>query len=415
MSGGRRGRRTDVVVVTQYFPPERGAAQVRLGALCRELVRAGRSVEVVTALPSYPTGRIFPGWRRVPVQATDEDGVRVVRVWAWPAMGSGPGRMAGYLSFALASALGLARTGRATWTVVEYPTLPGAVVPALWARARGSRVVLNVADLWVDVLADAGAVPGGAPVEALLRRVERWLLRRADVVTVVTEGVRDAVLAKGVDPTAICWLPNGVDTDLFRPADGPPDEPPLVLYAGTHGYVHGLDVVLDAAERLAARPVRFLLVGGGSEKPRLALAVRERGLGNVEMRDPVAPEEVARLLGRARIGLATVRPGSLYRSVRSAKIFPVMASGVPLVCSGDDEGSRLVADVGAGLTVPAGDAAALADAVAALLDDPERAAALGRTGRAWAVENAGWDRLVGEWLRQLEEPATRPLASGSAP
>jgi glycosyltransferase involved in cell wall biosynthesis len=412
----RTRREVDFVIVSQYFPPERGAAQIRLGALCLELTRAGHTVEVVTALPSYPTGRIFPGWRRRPSQVAVEGGVRVVRVWVWAAMGSGYARIANYLSFGLMAVLGLARTGRARWTVVEYPTLFGAVAPLLWARARGGRTVLIVADLWVDVIAESGALKGRLVIGAL-RRLERWVLRRSDAVTVVTEGLRAAVLAKGVDPTRVCWLPNGVDTGLFRPRQAgaagsivaPPqaadETPPMVLYAGTHGHVHGLEVVLGAAERLADRPVRLLLVGGGSEKPALVAAARERQLGNVEFREPVAPEEVARLLGRARIGLASVRGEPIYRSVRSAKIFPVMASGVPVIYSGDDEGSALVTAAGAGLAVPPGDADALAGAIARLLDDPAEADRMGRAGRAWVEAHAGWHRLVEDWIAQLDDPA----------
>lgn len=399
----RLRQEVDFLVVTQYFPPERGAAQVRLGALCRHLREAGHSVEVVTALPSYPTARTFPGWRRLPVQSAVTDGVRVVRVWAWPAVGSGAGRIANYASFGLMSLLGLARARRARWTVVEYPTLFGALGPVVWTRARGGRVALNVADLWVDVIAESGAVRSRVVLGAM-RRLERWVLCRCHAVTVVTEGLREAVLAKGVAPDRICWLPNGVDTSLFTPssAGGDDEGPALVLYAGTHGYAHGLEVVLGAAALLTDRPVRFLLVGGGSEKPALMAASRDQGLDNVEFRDPVAPEEVARLLGRARIGLASVRGEAIFGSVRSAKVFPVMASGVPVVYSGDDEGSALVTRAGAGVAARPGDPAALADAIAGVLDDPAGAETMGRAGRAWVEAHSGWDRLVSDWVSQLD-------------
>ncbi|QXC63579.1 glycosyltransferase [Aquihabitans sp. G128] len=178
------------------------------------------------------------------------------------------------------------------------------------------------------------------------------MLRQADAVNAVTDGVRDALVAKGVALDRLCWLPNGADTDLFRPraatdearreAGLAPGEH-LFLYAGTHGYVHGLEVVLDAAELLRDVPVRFVLVGGGSERDALIADARRRGLANVELREPVAPERVAELLDVATAGLATVRAGDLYRSIRSAKMLPVMASGKPILYAGDDEGAALVA------------------------------------------------------------------------
>ncbi|MGI8938957.1 MAG: glycosyltransferase, partial [Iamia sp.] len=109
----------------------------------------------------------------------------------------------------------------------------------------------------------------------------------------------------------------------------------------------------------------------------------------------------------ARIGLASVRDDPIYRSVRSAKVFPTMAAGVPVVYCGHDEGAALVARAGAGLATTPGDGAALAAAIISVLDDPAGAARMGEAGRRWVEANAGWDRLVSEWVAQLDDPARR--------
>lgn len=397
------------LLVTQYFPPERGAAQVRLGAIVTELARRGHRVEVLTAIPNYPAGRLYEGWSRRPVQVADEDGVRTVRVWVWAAVGSGLGRLANYLSFAAMSLVGLSATSPADWTIVEYPTLPGALPAVMWCRLRRRRLVVNVADLWVDVAVEVGVVPEGRAAE-VARRLERWMLQRADVVNAVTEGVAEALTAKGVAPERLRWLPNGVDASLFTPgpADpsarvelGVPDGHDVVLYAGTHGYVHGLDVVLDAAAELADLPITVVLVGGGSEKQRLRRRAGGLSLSNVRFIDPVAPERVADYLRVATIGLATVRSGELYRSVRSAKMLPVMASAVPLVYAADDEGAAIVAREGAGLVTPPGDATALAGALRSLLHDPEQRARMGQHGRDYVLAHASWAGLLDDWLDSL--------------
>ena len=411
-----------ILVVTQYYPPERGAAQVRLGAIVRELSRRGVAVEVVTALPNYPTGAIFPGWRHRLLQYRDEDGVRVGRVWVYAAMGSGLARLANYLSFGLTSVLGILRAARADWTVVEYPTLFGALPAVLLSRLRRRRVVLLVADLWVDSIVEVGAASDGLLV-SVLRRLERWMLRSADRVTAVTEGVRDGLLAKGVRPEQLAWLPNGADTEMFAPGPGDSslrsrfglrDDTAVVLYAGTHGYVHGLEVVLDAADVLRDRSVEFLLVGSGSEKAELVADAAARGLANVVFADPVDPETVAELLRISSVSLATVRAGDLFRTIRSAKMLPAMSAAVPVVYSGDDEGSRIVAGESAGIVTRPGDGAALAAAVETLLDDPDRAAQLGRAGRSWVEREASWRRLVGDWLAELDPSVTVGESRGSA-
>ncbi len=377
--------------------------------MVHELARRGHRVEVVTAIPNYPTGSFYPGWRVRPVQVSHEADARVIRVWVWAAVGSGAGRLANYLSFAASSMLGLVRARAADWTVVEYPTLPGALPAVLWCKVRRRPVIINVADLWVDAAVAVGAIPDGVAA-SLAGRLERWMLRQADLVNAVTEGVAEAILAKGVAPERLRWLPNGVDVEQFAP--GPPDPTvraeldvsegdDLVLYAGTHGYVHGLDVVLDAAAGLRDRAVTIVLVGGGSEKARLQRRATELGLDNVRFHEPVAPHRVADYLRSADVGLATVRAGDLYRSVRSAKMFPVMASAIPIVYSGDDEGSAIVERVGAGRVTPPGDAVALAGAIEELLADPAEADACGRRGRDHVEAHASWEAIVGDWLTSL--------------
>jgi len=410
---GRQARPdpSSFLVVTQYYAPERGAAQVRLGALARELQRRGARVEVLTALPNYPLGRIFDGWSRRPVQVADEGGVRVIRVWLWASMGSGVERMVNYASFGLMSLLGLLRIRPADWTIVEYPTLFGALPAAVWGRIRRRKVVVNVADLWVDAIVELGALSDGAVVK-VLRRVEAWMLRNATAVTAVTDGVRDALIAKGVDPQRICWMSNGADTEMFAPGDPDPDvddvlglEPGdrLFLYAGTQGYVHGLDGVIEAAALLADEPFRFVFVGGGSERPNLEALAAAKGLTNVVFRDPVAPEEIARYLRRATAGVCSVRDSELFKSVRSAKMFPVMATAKPVLYAGDDEGAALVRRTGSGIAVPFGDAEAFAAAARRLAADPAEAGAMGAAGQRWIDEEGSWKVLVERWLGDLAQ------------
>ncbi len=398
-------------LVTQYFPPERGAAQVRLGSIVADLVGRGNRVDVVTALPNYPLGKIFPGWSHRPLQSRSENGAKIRRVWVWASMGSGLGRILNYLSFGVMSVLGIGVARKSHWVIVEYPTLFGALPAVLCAKMRRQRIVIIVADLWVDSIVEIGTISDGRVV-ALLRWAERAMLRQADAVTAVTEGVRDALLQKGVTTKQMTWLPNGADTEMFSP--GPQDlevraelglapGEHLFLYAGTHGYVHGLEVVLDAAQQLVDEPVCFVLVGGGSEKESLQEQAATRGLQNVTFLDPVPPEEVARLLRSCTAGLATVREGDVYRTIRSAKMLPTMSSGLPVIYSGDDEGSRLVAAAGAGIVTKPGDGADLAEAVRLLIASPERAAELGAAGRHWIESNASWHQLVGNWLEQLDE------------
>lgn len=406
------------LILSQYFRPEMGAAQLRLAAMIRELRWAGHDVEVVTGMPNHPTGRIFPAYAGRFYLREDHEGVVVHRLWLHASLGAGWRRMANYLSFVATSFVGLARARRPDFIFVESPPLFLSLPALIVARLRGARVIYNVADLWLDAAEALGILRPG-PVLRLARAFESWTLRHVDYVTTVTEGLRALLLARGVDPAKLLFLPNGVDTELFAPR-GPDrslareldlEDRHVVVYAGTHGYSHGLDVALSAAEMLRDDGVVFVLIGDGSEKAALVERARRDRIDNVRFLDAEGPEYVARLYSLCVAGLSTLRRSTLFDATRPVKIFSIMAAGKPVLYSGSGEGARLIDDAGAGIVVPPGDPAALAAGVRRVIGTPAVAQALGGNGRAFVERHFSWRSLVHAWLESLTgRPATERVS-----
>ncbi|MGE5482441.1 MAG: glycosyltransferase family 4 protein [Bacteroidota bacterium] len=399
------------LILTQYFPPEIGAPQVRLGALTRELVRLGHEVEVVTALPNHPTGRILPEYRRRFYWRETRDGAIVHRVWLYASVGAGLKRIVNYLSFTATCFWGLLRARRPDYVFVESPPLflsvPGALAASIW-RAP---VIFNVADLWPDSVRELGLMREGLALR-LADALERWTYRHCDYVNAVTEGIREMLTGKkGVPAAKVLFLPNGVDTETFKPA--PADAAierelglagqKLIVYAGTLGYAQGLEVALEAMTRLQVEAPEALLlfIGDGSEKERLVRRTAELGLQNVRFLAPQPPEYVARLYSVAYAGFASLKNLPLFEGARPSKLFPIMAAGKPVVYSGAGEAVRLIKGAQAGLTVAPEDAAALADTLLRLLRSPGLAAELGSNGRAYVETKLSWRMVVEQWLQQL--------------
>ncbi len=411
------------LILTQYFEPEVGAPQVRLGALARALVARGHDVEVVTGMPNHPEGRIRDGYRGRWSMTEQLDGITVRRVWLYAATGAGLRRLLNYSSFAATCVAGLVRARRPDVIFVESPPpflmVPARVAATIWRRP----IVMNVADLWPDAARALGLLDDGLVLRALLA-YERWSYRAADVICAVTDGVR-AVLEqdKRVPAGKLVDLPNGADTTMFAPGDGDApvtavaasfgvDAADVFLYAGTVGYAHGVETAVDAMALLrATHPgAHLLIVGGGSAWDAVARRVEQVGATNVTMAGPVPLSTVAELLRASRAAVSVIRAGGLLEGVRPAKLFPAMASGVPILYSGAGEGARIVADADAGLVVPPEDPGALADAMRRLLDDPAAARAMGEAGRRLAVARFSWASIADRWLAELA-----PHVTGRAP
>ncbi len=411
------------LILTQYFPPEIGAPPVRLAAFARGLQRLGYEVEVVTAMPNYPKGKIFHEYRGALYRREDWQGISVHRVWLYPSMGAGLKRLFNYGSFAATCLFALLRARRPDYLFVESPPLFLGAPALLAATVWRVPVIFNVADLWPDWVRALGVVKDGPALRAA-ERLERWIYRKSTYVNAVSEGIRTALVGrKGVPPSKVLLLTNGADTELFHP--GPP-EPDLarelgwegkrvVLYAGTLGIAQGLTVALDAMHALRERAPEILLafIGDGSERQALEAAARERGLVNVRFYDARPPEYIARLYRCAAAGFASLRDLPALDDARPSKILPAMASGKPVVYSGGGEGARLIARARAGLVVPPEDPTALADAIVQIAADPGLAAELGASGRRFVEAELSWAAVLGRWIRALRIAGRRGAAHAS--
>ena len=405
------------LIVTQYYPPEIGAAQARLSAFAKQLVRAGHDVEVVTALPNYPAGELGPDDRRRLGRREVVDGIPVRRTWLLTATGAGGKRLASYLSFAATGLASALAARRPDVVFVESPPLFLGVSGWLAAKRARAAFVLNVSDLWPDSVVDLGVLREGPALRAA-EGLERWLYARATAVTAVTEGIRAMLVGrKGVPDRKVLFLPNGVDTDVFRPLEPDPalrarhglPDGPLVLYTGNHGLAQSLDTVVAAAELVP--DVTVALVGAGSDKARIQALAESRGATNVRFLLPVAQDQVAPLYALATAGLATLRRSALMAGARPAKALAVMGCGKPVIYAGAGEGAELVRAADAGLTVPPEDPGALAAAIRRLADDPLEAARLGANGRRHVESHLSWPALTESWLEQLgralgQDPST---------
>jgi glycosyltransferase involved in cell wall biosynthesis len=406
-----------ILILTQYFTPEIGGPQTRLRSMATELKRLGHEVEIVTGMPNYPRGEIFPAYRGRIYCREDFAGILVHRVWLYAAMGGGLSRVLNYGSFAITALFGLMRANKPDYIFVESPPLLLSISGYIAGRLRGAPFILNVADLWPDAIVDGGFIRNKFLIRSI-EAMEKWSYEKAAYVNAVTEGIRDALLARKKLPAEkVLFLPNGVDTDRFQPREEDfelkaslgLDGKQIVLWAGTLGYAHGLENVMRAAKLLRGRTeIHFLFVGDGSAKSSLQAMARELALSNVTFLDPVQADRLPPYFSIAACGLASLADLPIHAGARPSKIFPVLASGKPLIFVGRGEGARLVNHAGGGIVVAPGDPAALADAVLQIVENPAEASKFGRLGREFVEKNLQWSQLVDSWVSNLATRQTPP-------
>lgn len=385
-----------IVFLTDNFPPETNAPANRTFEHCREWVRAGHSVTVVTGVPNFPAGRVFAGYRNRLWQTERIEGIRVIRVWTYIAANAGFGRrVVDYLSFML-SAIGAAPfVGRADVVVATSPQFFTACAGWVVGLLKRAPFVFELRDLWPASIRAVGAVRDGLILRAL-EALELFLYRRAAAVVSVTRSFREGLIGRGIDPGKIEVVTNGVDRSRFFPRARDPalvdrlglKDTFVAGYVGTIGLAHGLETVLEAAAIMQGRPagndVRFILLGDGAARTSLQARAAGMGLKNVIFLDPVPRDRVPDYLALLDTSIIHLRDEPLFHTVIPSKLFECMAMGIPVLHGVPGESADIVAQERAGICFGSGDAEALCVALETLRSRPNLAKTLAGNGIAAA-------------------------------
>jgi colanic acid biosynthesis glycosyl transferase WcaI len=401
------------VIVTQYYPPEPGAPQIRLHTLAKNLIKHGINVRVVTGMPNYPIGVIHEGYRGKWFASEDIDGVPISRVWLYPATGRNPfKRLLNYLTFTLTATLYvLFRVRKIDVLFVESQPISLGVLGILMKWIRGIPYVYNIPDLQTDVAGQLGFI-GARFLLRIAVAMENLFMRQSWTVSTVTHRFIDYYVDRGIPRRQISFLPNGADTEILKPMT--PDEDyarkmgvqgkRVFTYAGTHAYYHGLEVLIEAAKLVRHRDdIVFLLVGEGPVRQKLKDMTKEYELNNVVFENSPF-SEMAQLMSISYASLVVMKDIPAAEKMRLSKTFPPLACGVPVIYSGRGESAEMVAKHRCGLVVPPETPSELAAAIEKLADFPEVRNEMGRQGVELVRRELSWSAIISNWLSQLRAP-----------
>ncbi len=383
-----------ILIVSQYFPPE----PMRVGDLAGGLSDLGNDVTVLTAFPSYPYGRLYPGYRLRLYQREEYEGIPVVRVPFYPAYGpSSVKRALNSLTFALSGSLLGPLLVKGIDAILVYQVSPITMaIPAVVIRAvRGGRLFLWVQDLWPETLEGLGVVHNSLLLRGL-GALMRFIAARCEKVLVQSEGLVAPVAARGIPRERIVYVPNWAE-DLYQVVV--PDKAFLqsegltngfkVVFAGNIGVSQNLHVLLDAAETLQAYPdIRFIIIGDGSDFQSVAEHARAQRLTSVVFKGHQPVEKMPKYFAAADALLVHLKMNPAFAMTVPSKLQSYMACGRPVLAALSGSGAEIVARADAGIVCRPDSPEELRDAVLALWKMPrEEREQLGRNARKYYEEH----------------------------
>jgi len=388
MTGERDGERVDVLVLSS-FPPGVGGGEMQTREQLLRMVRRGSRVHVIDLTPRHGGAAV-----------EDDGGIVVHRV----------------------------RTPRAP--VVRSMAYHARIARLSWRLGRRARVA-QLNHLGTGMIAAApllamlgvgrtlviwgSAAPGIGPFGPGWRnRIARWIARRQPSVVSLSTATARNLAAAGFDTARMRFIPNGVDTERFRPlasADGPWSPPPewpkrgtIAVTVGRLVPAKGLDLLFHAwRSAVAAAPdATLVIVGDGPLRQECEAAVASLGLAE-SVRFLGTRRDVPEILRRSDVYVSSSRTEGMSNALLEA-----LASGLPLVATRVGGAEDTVDDRVNGVLVPEGDVAALASALAELLASPEKRRAMGEASRSLALARFALDTIVDRYTElflELERPA----------
>ncbi|QRY24859.1 glycosyltransferase family 4 protein [Halobacterium sp. BOL4-2] len=393
-----------ILVVTQYFPPETGAAQTRWDELSKRW-SDDVSVTVLTSAPDYPEGEIYDGYDNRWLRHEKRDDVDVYYTKTIPSpSGDLLRRSLKFVWFMLISMLvGIRYTSPSIVIATSPQPLTGV---SAWAIARIKRAtfVFEIRDLWPESILAVSDFDNKLVIWSLERIVE-FLYRRSDHLVIVSEAFIKPIVQCGVDRSKIAFHPNGIDLDFYDvDTDGSAvianiEDEFTISYVGTIGRAHGLSIVLDAAPELD--DVRFTIVGDGAERD--TLEARAADLDNVTFTGRRPKEEVPYILQKSDIALVHLKSREIFQTVIPSKLLESMAAELPVILGVQGEAKRILTDADAGIIIEPDDSDELVSAAERLRDNPDERQTFGASGREYVNAHFNWDSIAEEYLATITE------------
>lgn len=392
-----------ILVVTQYFWPE----NMRINDIAEDFVARGHEVTVLTGLPNYPEGEIYPDYQESPSKFLNYAGAKILRVPMLPRGRNSITLALNYLSFFIsASVFGIYKLrGRKIDVVFAYGVSPimGAIPGVILGRLKGAPVFLWILDLWPESLSAVGVIKNNV-ILRMVGKVVSWIYNRTDYLLIQSKNFSENVrkyCTREIDPERVVYFPSWAEDDFSVDNCAPSDllerdtSVFTIVFAGNIGEAQDFPAILDAVERSrAGPPVRWIIVGDGRASTWLQEQIVARGLDNVFLlgRHPV--EKMPPLFAVADALLVSLRTNEVFARTIPGKVQAYLASGKPVIAMIDGEAARVVQESGAGLACGSGDAAGLADIVKSMASmPPGRRDEMGAAGRQYYLDNFPKSRL----------------------
>ena len=401
----------NIVLISQYFPPEVAAGANRTFEHAKRWVNLGADVTVITCFPNYPTGNIPSKYKGLRYLVEEIEGINVIRTFTYATPNKGFfRRIIAYFSFMFSSIIqGYKKIGKANVIIASSPPYTVGLSGMILGKLKKVPFVFEVRDLWPESIIQLGQVKNKTLIK-VLEYLELKMYKSAALIIGISNPFIDFISNKGIDRNKIKIINNGVNLDLFKPIAKDEklietlklEKKVIVSYFGTFGLAQGLISVLESAKLLVEKDsLHFLFIGDGADREKLKEYKNLNNLNNVTILPPVQKNELIKYYSISDVLLVPLRNLSLFDSALPSKMFEIMAMAKPIIHTVDGEARILLENEDAGKYVKAENPEELAETILSISDNNEWLIKAGKNGRRLVEEKFNREILAKKYFKIL--------------
>lgn len=340
-----------LLIVTQYFYPE----NFRINDLALALKQKGHQITVFTGKPNYPEGEFYKGYSFFSKSKEIYNEIRIIRTPLFPRKRGHFRLILNYLSFAVFSSIKAVFCKLDSYDAVYvFGTSPITVAfPAIIIKKRLSiPMLMNVQDLWPDSVV---AITGwkSSLITKPLDFMVKYIYSKCDLILAASKSFVPEIqkyLKEEQKKKVVFWPQYSVvskaeeDKVLFE------EEYFHIVFTGNLGEAQGLELVIQAAQKLRDTKIRWHLIGNGRHQQTLKQMVKSNNLEQfVRMYDRKPEKEIPYYLKSADAALLILKPNPLFELTLPAKLQTYLSCGVPILGCVNGEPKRLIQEENVGI------------------------------------------------------------------
>lgn len=365
-----------ILVISQYFYPE----EFRINDICKEWVKRGYEVTVVTGIPNYPKGKFFEGYSWFKKRKEVYEGVNVIRIPLIPRGNNAIMLVLNYLSFVFFGFFWKLFTGVKADKIFIFEVSPmtQALVGVWYARKCKIPCYIYVQDLWPENVEIVTGIHNKHIIGAIDKMVD-YIYSHCDKIFATSPSFVKRIEERksawnGRESKVIYW-PQYAE-EFYKPVerkelpDMPVNDKFKIVFTGNIGYAQGLDILPKTAALLKKDNVacEFIIIGDGRYREEFEKEIAQNDVTDMfHLLGRKKPEEIPGYLAWCDVAFISFADNPLFEMTIPAKLQSYMACGMPILAVAGGETKRIVEEAECGVVCRFGDVNSIAKAIKGMI------------------------------------------------